>query len=220
MDFLEHQLIAGYDDKGFLLLKPWGCSDVELPSLSYSSFSEALDRKDEGWVGFSFMEKEELRSDEESLLRDALAAVLKMDSDPGSFAMPGYDCGDAGWETWLQAVDKGLGTSHGHWWTGMVWSECRTMAGEFFKEVGGSIGDGEASSDGAGSGDGAAAGTAEKKRLCAELAEVSFACGERLKKASAKDAPKESQMALLAECRRLDKSRNELARRLLSALVG
>ena len=221
MDFLEHQLIAGYDDGGFLLLKPWNCSSpVELPSLSFASFSEALERKDEGWVGFTFLEKEDLRSDEESLLRDALAAILKMRSDPGSFAMPGYACGDAGWEAWLQAVDKGLGTGHGHWWTGMVWSECRNMAGEFFKEAGAGFGSEPECRTGAERGNGAGFGNGERKRLCAALAEVSFACAAQLKRASDKAAPKEVQLAALAECRRLDLSRDELAGSLLKALAG
>src|SRR5271157_4939528 len=56
LDFMEHQLIAGYDTKGFLCLQPWGCSPVELPALTFGTWSEALDRED--WIGFTLLEKE------------------------------------------------------------------------------------------------------------------------------------------------------------------
>jgi AraC-like DNA-binding protein len=200
LDFLEHQLISGYDTKGFIFLQPWnGESKVELPSLSFGSWKEALDR--EGWVMFTLLEKEELRADEPTLLRSALTTAVRMRTAPGEFQIPGYQSGDGAWEWWLAGIEKGLGTSHGHWWSAMVWKECRNFAAEFFESVEPSIGNKKAAG------------------LCRELAGLYRECGAQLDIAKEKGAPAETQKAALTKGRDLDRRCADLMKDLLVAVV-
>jgi AraC-like DNA-binding protein len=199
LDFLEHQLVAGYDAKGFLFLKPWDCTGVELPALSFGSWSEALER--EGWVQFTLLEKEESRADEARLLASALAGALRTRSASEAFEMPGYKVGDGAWENWIAGIGKGLGNSHGHWWTGSVWAECRSMAADFFGEVGPEL------------------KGAEARRLCAELGSIYRDCALRIGAAKEKEAAPEAQKRALAEGRELDRRGAELMRSLLAAVL-
>jgi AraC-type DNA-binding domain-containing proteins len=201
MDFLEHQLVAGYDSKGFIFLKPWAGSDVDsqLPALSFGSWSEALDR--EGWVQFTLFDKEETKADEPSLLASALTTALRMRSAPDDFAEPGYKTGDEAWATWIAGVDKGLGSSHGHWWTGCVWCECRDMAASFFAEIGPDQ-------------------KAERARsLCSDLESIYRDCGKRLAEALEKTLPAASQKSALSAARELDRQAEGKMRELLAAVV-
>jgi AraC-like DNA-binding protein len=201
LDFLEHQLIAGYDAKGFVVMNPWeGCQgDSTLPALSFGSWSEALNR--EGWVGFTLLEQEEGRADEATLLASALGTALRMRSSPADFEMPGYRVGDAAWEAWIAAVDKGLGASHGGWWSGTVWQECRSMAADFFAEIEGEVGGPKAAG------------------ICRSLSGVFRDCAGRLGLAKEKEAPAEAKKEALAEGRELDRRGAELMRELLGAIL-
>jgi AraC-like DNA-binding protein len=200
LDFLEHQLISGYDTKGFIFLQPWqGKSKVELPSLTFGTWKEAFDH--EGWIMFTLLEKDDLRADEPALLRSALTTALRMRTSPEEFQIPGYRVGDGAWEDWLAGIDKGLGTSHGHWWSGMVWEECRRLAAEFFlaqeplmqKE--------------------------EAARICRELAGLYRDCGAQLKIAKEKKTPAETQKNALAKGRELDGRCADLMKELLAAVI-
>jgi AraC-like DNA-binding protein len=192
LDFLEHQLIAGYDAKGLICLQPWkGQSKVELPSLTFGTWKEAFER--EGWVMFTLLEKDDLRADEPTLLRSALSTALRMRSSPEEFQIPGYRVGDGAWENWLAGIDKGLGTSHGHWWSGMVWGECRRLAAEFF--------------------------TGLESSMQKEEAVRLWDCGAQLMTAKEKNAPAEAQRAALAKGRELDGKCADRMRELLAAVV-
>ena len=200
LDFLEHQLIAGYDTKGFLFLQPWnGESKVELPTLTFGTWKEAMDR--EGWAQFTFLEKEEHRADPAALLRSALATAVRMHSSPEDYQLPGYRAGDGAWEGWLAAVDKGLGASHGHWWSAMVWKECRAMAAEFFDELEPSL-EGERAA-----------------RLCRELTGLYRDCSAQLDAAKEREAPAEVQKTALAKGRDLDRRCAGLLKELLVTIL-
>jgi AraC-like DNA-binding protein len=201
LDFLEHQLISGYDTKGFIFLQPWnGESKVELPSLTFGTWEEALER--EGWVYFTLLEKDDMRAGEDELLRSALTAALRMRTNPDEFQLPGYRAGDGAWESWRTAVDKGLGSSHGNWWNGMVWKECRYMAAEFFTEIEPSVKGEKATS------------------LCRDLAGMYRECGDQLDIVKEKDAPADVQQAALAKGRDLDRDCAEMMKELLSEVVA
>jgi AraC-like DNA-binding protein len=200
LDFLEHQLISGYDTKGFIILQPWnGEAKSELPSLTFGSWKEAFDR--EGWVMFTLLEKEDLRADEPTLLRSALTAALRMRTSPGEFQIPGYQSGDGAWEGWLAGIERGMGTSHGNWWSAIVWKECRMMAGEFFAELEPSM------------------KSNETKELCRELAGLYRDCSAQLDIAKERGAPAEAQKAALAKGRELDRRCGDLMKDLLVAIV-
>jgi hypothetical protein len=134
LDYLEHQLVSGYDEKGFVFLRPWnGMSPTELPTLSFGTWEECLAK--EGWVQFTLLEKSGLRRNFNEQLKDSLSVALSMFARPESFQVPGYRVGFGAWETWIAQVKKGAGAKHGHWWNASVWSECRLMAGDFFREA-------------------------------------------------------------------------------------
>jgi hypothetical protein len=201
LDFLEHQLIAGYDPQGFIFLQPWnGDSGMELPSLSFGTWQEALDR--EGWVCFTLLDKEELRASEASLLAGALTTALRLRTAPHEFELPGYRVGDGAWEAWLAGIDRGLGTSHGHWWSGSVWQECRAMAADFFVELEPAMESAAAAS------------------LCHDLAGLYRECSAQIEIAKDKAAPAATQRAALLAGRDLDRRCADLMKKLLVAGLG
>ena len=112
----------------------------------------------------------------------AVAASLRYAVDlwrqPERHAGPPYGAGARAYDNWEAAVRAGHGSSHGNWWTATVWSECRTMAGQYLAEV------------------------APILPLDAEgLADEYAAIGERLQHASDKELAAEPKLALLAEAR-------------------
>jgi hypothetical protein len=200
LDFLEHQLVAGYDSTGFRFLQPWnGVNAVELSWLGFGSWNEALGR--EGRIQFTLLEKDEHRASESVLLQTALNTALQMRSAPEEFEIPGYHCGDGAWESWLRAIDKGKGSSHGHWWNGTVWMECRNMAASFFDEIEPTM------------------RNAKIAALCRELSNLCGECGEYLDIARAKEADASLQKAALTEGRELDLRCAALMRELLSEII-
>jgi hypothetical protein len=151
---------------------------------------------------FTLLEKEDLRPGESVLLQTALDAAVRMQTAPDEFQVPGYQSGDGAWAWWLAGIDKGLGTSHGHWWSAMVWKECRAMAAEFFAGL-------EPAMPGA-----KAAG------LYRDLAGLYRDCSAQLDIAKDKEAPAETQKAALAAGRDLDRRCTGLIRELQAALVS
>jgi AraC-like DNA-binding protein len=201
LDSMEHQLIAGYDLKGFLLLQPWDCSPKTVrAALSFGAQNEALER--EGWVGFTLLEREELRADESSLLQSALTTALQMRSAPAEFEKPGYRIGDGAWENWLAGIDKGLDATHGHWWNGSVWMECRKMAADFFGEIEHAMKD------------------AKAVALCRELSKLYRECSAKLDIDRAKSAEANIKKAALTEGRELDSRCASLMKELLAETVA
>jgi AraC-like DNA-binding protein len=201
LDHLEHQLISGYDTKGFIFLQPWkGASKVELPSLSFGTWKEGFERME--FMMFTLLEKDDLRAGENALLQSALTAAVRIRTAPDEFQCPGYKVGDGAWEAWMAGIDRGLGTSHGHWWAGMVWEECRRLGAEFFTELESTVPN-DAS-----------------LRLCRELAGLYRECGARLSIAKEKNAPAETQKAALARGRDLDRRSTGLMKELLAAVIA
>jgi AraC-like DNA-binding protein len=201
LDFLEHQLIAGYDHKGFLFLQPWqDCGgDSQIPALSFGDWGEALER--EGWVQFTLIEKEESRPSEASLLPSALTGALRMRSESEAFEQPGYGIGDRAWENWIAGIDKGLGNSQGNRWTVTVWEECRSMAADFFDEIG------------------TERKGASARRLCADPSSTYRACAARIGAVKEKDAEPEDRRKALVEGRELDREGARLMKELLAAIL-
>lgn len=210
LEFLENQLVSGYDDQGLIFLRSWGPqSPTEISKLSFGSWAECLDR--EGWVYFTLLEPESQRADEATLLQGALATALRLRSDPASFACPGYQVGDAAWGQWLDCLERGLGTSHGHWWNAMVWTECRRMTAGFFGEIAPTL------------------GSEARQALARELAEVYGACADSLETVALRDAapgpdgrrpaPELAvQLQGIRRCRELDARAEGLIRQLVALL--
>lgn len=134
LDFLEHQLIKGYDGERFHLIQPWqGHAPSEVPSLTFGTWAECLDK--EGWAHVTVLGKVPPRPLVPDAARDALRYARELYDSPAAHQREGYRMGSGAWDNWVAAVEKGLGTEHGHRWNGAVWSECRTQAAAFMTEL-------------------------------------------------------------------------------------
>jgi hypothetical protein len=128
---MENQLVAGYDDKGFLLTRPWDCAlEVTPERLTYSSWQEL---GNEVHVNFFAFEKAPPQS-ESRVICDSLRVAVELFRDSKRHAETDYGIGPDAYDNWAQAAEK-HGASHGNWWNAMVWSECRKMAGAYFAEI-------------------------------------------------------------------------------------
>lgn len=197
--FLEYQLVVGYDQKGFLFLAPWDChAPSELRSLGFDGWKECLEK--EGWASFVLFEKDGLVADKGSLLRSTISTALRMRKASEEFQCEGYRVGDGAWESWIACVERGMGTSHGNWWNGMVWKECRAMAAEFFGEIGPEQKDPKAA------------------KICEGLSGIYRECEKQLDIAKEKEAPKAAQLEALSKGRELDRKADASMRELLALL--
>ncbi|MFP4385391.1 MAG: helix-turn-helix transcriptional regulator [Spirochaetia bacterium] len=175
LDFLEHQLLNGYDEKGLLLLQPWnGQASTEIPRITYGSWAECLTK--EGWVHFTVLKKSRPGKNMVQGAAEALKFALDMYRNPEKYQSPDYRIGYGAYESWIDGVRRGLGTSHGHWWNGHVWTECRENAAAFFSEFKDYLEDG---------GKGAA--------LCDELTGIYRNAARELGQAKEKDVPPDKQ---------------------------
>lgn len=134
LTFLEHQLVNGFDEEGFSFLKPWQDEcEVQLQRLTFGTWEEALEK--EGWVMFDLLERGELKTNVLSNTREALSYALDLFRNPEAHQCEGYRVGFGAYENWITHTKKAGGDSHGNWWNGMVWKECRDMASAFFLEL-------------------------------------------------------------------------------------
>jgi AraC family transcriptional regulator len=133
LTFLEHQLFSGYDENGYLFLQPWDCqAGVEIPSLTFNTWDQCLDK--EGWVMFDLLKKTKPEGDLSENIRRALQFALELYKSPEVYEEEGYRIGHGAYTNWIEFIKKNGGNNHGHWWNGMVWSECREFAAAFFQE--------------------------------------------------------------------------------------
>lgn len=135
LEFLEYQLINGFDETGYTFALPWnGQADSERKRLSFGSWEECLGP--ELFVGFKLLEKGELRADFPAMLRDALDYGLDLWKNPTRHVCsPDYGIGFDAWSNWEAGVKTGHGGEHGNWWNAMVWAENREMGAAFFEET-------------------------------------------------------------------------------------
>lgn len=134
LNFLENQLISGYDEDGFLLLQPWGGeAPSEVARITSGTWEECFAR--EGWAHVTVVEKADGSSSVRETAKHAIRWGAELFRDGTPWEEPRYHIGRAGYETWLRLVLAGKGSTHGHWWNATVWSECRRFGSEFFTEL-------------------------------------------------------------------------------------
>jgi hypothetical protein len=128
---MENQLICGYDDKALLLCRPWDCgAEITPERLSFGSWQEF---GDELHVNF-FALRRARPQDAITVIRDSLRYAIELSLDRGKYAEPDYGVGPDAYDNWVAAAEK-HGASHGNWWNGTVWAECRKMAAAYFTEI-------------------------------------------------------------------------------------
>jgi len=133
MGNMDNQLIYGYDDKQLLAIQPWGTACCTTPpGLTFGTWAEF---GKEVHATFWAFEKAPA-ADESKVVRDSLLYALDLFENPRSHSPELYATGPAAYDNWVKAVEAGHGASHGSWWNGVVWSECRAMAGAWFEELG------------------------------------------------------------------------------------
>lgn len=130
----EDQIISGYDDTHFIVQKPWPQIDYTPDTLTFETWKEVG-----GSIGGAFYTFTKIPSaPEKEIVRDSLNYAVDLVQNPTRIPerTSGTYCGGLeAYDTWIQAVKDGLGSSHGNWWNGTVWWECREMAVKYFEEI-------------------------------------------------------------------------------------
>lgn len=127
---MDNQIISGYDQTGFFCVQPWEC-DFPPARLSYGSWEEISGELHACF--FSFHEVEPLEP-AFCIQRSLLFALDQLHGNPVSPVGDSVS-GIEAYGVWKNGVLNGHGESHGNWWNGTVWSECREMASGYFREI-------------------------------------------------------------------------------------
>jgi len=130
---MENQLIFGYNDKQFLVRQPWPKDDLPITpkTLTFHTWKDLGDEVHINFYSFAKIEKAE----DETIIRHSLSYAADMVREPKRWRQEHYYIGLEAYDAWIQAVRDRFGSSHGNWWNGTVWSECREMASKYFVEI-------------------------------------------------------------------------------------
>jgi len=128
---LENQLVCGYNDTQFIVQQPWAKVDFPPKTLTFQTWEEL--GKEFHISFFSFAQTE--ATDERTIIRDSLSYAVDLAKNPARYRSEHYYIGLEAYDTWVKAVEAGHGPSHGNWWNGTVWRECREMASKYFSEI-------------------------------------------------------------------------------------
>jgi len=122
---LENQLILGYDEEAFEVAQPWPGVNFPPKSLTFGTWQELGEEIHIDFYSFTPTHPKALRTAVEESLCYAAAAWR------------GF--GPRAYEKWHVAIQSGFGATHGNWWNGTVWSECRRHLVGYFQEVAGQL---------------------------------------------------------------------------------
>ncbi|HOS94942.1 MAG TPA: hypothetical protein PLD23_19125 [Armatimonadota bacterium] len=128
---MEFQLITGTDDTGFLTAQPWACLEFPPSHLTFGTWDEL------GYgihMDFHVLHRCEPAEPRKAVL-DSLRYAVEVWCRPPGDEGDCYGMGPNGYANWRGAVEAGHGASHGNWWNGVVWAECRARAADYLREV-------------------------------------------------------------------------------------
>jgi hypothetical protein len=128
---MENQIISGYDDTHFIVQQPWPQNDFPLKTVTFQTWKEL---GEEVHVNFYTFTKKPIAS-EKKVVKDSLNFAVGLVQNPDKHTEKPYYTGLKAYDAWIQAVKDGYGSSHGNWWNGTVWWECRVMATKYFAEI-------------------------------------------------------------------------------------
>ena len=128
---MENQLITGWDDTGFLTAQPWPGMDFPPKHLTFDTWEEL---GNEVHMDFRVLHRAE-PADLPTAVTASLRYAVDLWRNPKTHTSENYGMGPDAYANWSAAVRDGHGGGHGSWWNAMVWSECRTRAADYFREV-------------------------------------------------------------------------------------
>jgi len=128
---MENQLIAGYNDERFIVQQPWPMMDFPPKTLTFETWKELGDEVHIDFFTFAQREK----ASDEVIVKDSLNAAIDIARNPERWRQEHYYVGLQAYDAWIKAIEDGFGASHGNWWNGTVWCECKQMASGYFTEI-------------------------------------------------------------------------------------
>jgi hypothetical protein len=133
---MENQIIVGYEADHFLLTQPWSCvTDITPLTLTFGTWSEFGKEIHASFFAF----KKITAATENKVIRDSLEYAVDLFANPGKYSVPKYGIAALAYDNWVKGVEQGHGKTHGNWWNGTVWAECRSRAADYFAEIAGKV---------------------------------------------------------------------------------
>ncbi len=125
---LDHQLIAGSDDDGFVLAQPWGPEPPSTPArLTFGTWAECQTGPPVAFASFV-----PSRAASAAPLEEAVDLAVEAWRNPATVTEAPYGFGPDAYDRWLAALEGDALDEHGNWWNASVWSECRGFASRYF----------------------------------------------------------------------------------------
>jgi len=190
---LENQMILGYDDTGFDLSQPWG-DEFPVGRVTYGTWDEFKEDKFACFYSFTTIDK----ADRKKMFIDSLKYAVDISDNDKEHSREGYTAGIKAYDTFIEAVENGHGTSHGNWWNCMVYSECRQMASDYFaemKDIAGGVED-----------------------ICTSISKDYKLVAEGLNKAADKSIPIKPKIELIKEIKKTEEQALDKIRKLLEIM--
>jgi len=134
---MDNQIMVGYDDSGFLLDPTYeGSEEFFPPKLTFGSWKEFGDEVH----SFAMAVKKIEPAHPKKVIKDSLdlAITLLKNEYPQHEPHEGtyfYATGFKAYDYWLSFLEKNDGNTHGHYWNGSVWMECRKHAQMYFHDL-------------------------------------------------------------------------------------
>lgn len=175
---MENQLITGYDETGFITTQPW-TPHVDFPP-AHLTFGIWEELGEEIHMNFFTFRKRDVTEVRASVVA-SLTCGADMFRNPEQYTQEPYGVGPRAYEKWIAAVGEGHGDSHGNWWNGTVWAECRRQAAGYLREIGETF--------------------AEVGDEARKLAQAYDAIAANLERASDKELESEAKISALGETR-------------------
>lgn len=128
---LEFQLVCNRNEEKLTFTVPWG---PEVPTcISELSLSDILAGNHfPGLAWFTIDQTQTLPIT--SRLRSSVDSAIVFYDQQQHPDESDYFFGPVAWEQWATKLESDSFDKHGHWWSSMVWSECRQQAAEYFNE--------------------------------------------------------------------------------------
>jgi hypothetical protein len=129
---LEHQLITGFDDHGFILAAPSILESETFPDrLDYGSWDQLRGCRSVSFHGFGMTGQ----ASAEKVVLDSLRFFVSSRSSPAAHAWFGCVGGPRVYDRWIAAIARSDGSVFPGKALAMVLGECRRMAAGFIREA-------------------------------------------------------------------------------------